>query len=119
MGFRMSLDDLQGWLRGLAGWLAGWGHEEGKVQGLESQGYGVGNNTLKCCFREMLSRHRCGVEMERLEVEKHKDSYVWRGTEEGGLDGKRALEWSAKAHGRCYAEGTAKGLKKGALSKAK
>lgn len=81
MGFWMSLGDFQGWLRRLAGWLAGWGDEEGKVRGLESQGCGVGNSTLKCCFGEMLSRHRCGVEMERLEAEKHKDSYIWMGTE--------------------------------------
>ena len=92
----MSLDDLQGWLRGLAGWLAGWGHEEGKVQGLESQGYGVGNNTLKCCFREMLSRHRCGVEMERLEVEKHKDSYIWRGTEGRGPGWEEGIRMEGK-----------------------
>lgn len=87
----MSLGDLQGWLRRLAGWLGRW---RGKRQAIkvggfkwtQLQGCGVENSTLKCCFWE---------------------TKAWRGDgETGGWDVPRQLHLDGrKGRGPGWREG--------------
>lgn len=53
------------------------------------------------------------------EFEKHKDSYIWMGTEGRGPGWKEGIRMEGKGTLTMLREGPAKGLKKGALSKAK
>lgn len=87
---------------GWEGWLAGWGDEEGKGWLLKLGGLSELNSKAvelrTAHWNAVFGRQRHGEEMERLEAEKHQDSYIWMGAREEGLDEEKEWEWRAKAH---------------------